>query len=137
MKYDLSNQAEAGKALNYLLELSQKGAMAEVKKVSPKRSLKQNNYLHLLLGAYGIFAGYTIEEAKKLYKEMNYEVYAYSKKGHLFWRSSTELTTEEMAKTIDKFRQIAADQGCDLPLATDQNWLREIENEIERSKYYL
>lgn len=106
-------------------------------KVSPKRSLNQNSYLHLIIGAFGNHFGYTLEEAKIVYKEINKGVYAYKKRGREFLRSSADLSKEEMAKTIDTFMKKSSETGYDLPLATDQEWLRKIENEIESSKYYL
>ena len=137
MKYDLSIQAEATGAREYLERLIKRGNMAEVKKVSPTRSLNQNNYLHLLLGAFGSHFGYTLEEAKLIYKEINANIYGYEKKGRTFFRSSADLDKAEMTITIDKFREKSAEQGCPLPTATDQGWLRSIENEMERTKQHL
>lgn len=141
MKFNLANNAEAGKALALLLDLTRDGKLAEVKKISPKRSINQNSYLHLLLGAFGNHFGYTLEEAKLIYKQLNFELYQYTKevrgKTHTFWRSSADLTKEEMAKSIDTLMQWSEKGGYKLPPATDQEWLRQVENEIEGSKYYL
>ena len=133
MKYNLAEPAEAKGAKKYLDLLISRGNMAEVKKVSPTRSLNQNNYLHLLLAAFGQHFGYTLDEAKLIYKEINKEIYGYEKKGRQFFRSSADLSTDEMTVTIDRFRERSAEEGCPLPLATDQGWLRSIENEMERS----
>lgn len=108
--------------------------MADVRRVDPKRSLRQNNYLHLLLGAFGAHFGYTLAEAKLVYKELNKGVYAYQKKGRTFYRSSADLDTAEMTKTIDHFREVSERHGCPLPIATDDAWLRSIENMIEQNK---
>lgn len=132
MKYNLVEPAEAKGAQKYLEQLISKGHMAELKKVSPARSLNQNNYLHLLLAAFGQHFGYTLEEAKLIYKQINKEIYSYEKKGREFLRSSADLSKKEMTVTIDRFRERSAEEGCPLPLATDQGWLRSIENEIER-----
>jgi hypothetical protein len=137
MKFDLANQSEAGQALAYLLELTQRGKLAEVTKVSPRRSLNQNAYLHLIIGYFGLHFGYTLEEAKFLYKQINAGLYRYEKAGRIFWRSTRDLNKEDMAKSIDTFMQYSARNDCPLPLATDEGWLREIEREIERSKYYM
>lgn len=137
MRYLTSDPIERDKAFEYLTELAAKEVEVEVKRVSRTRSLRQNAYLHLLIGYFGVHFGYTIEEAKIVYKEMNLQVYQYFKKGRTFLRSSAELTSEEMAQTIDRFREQSKGAGCPLPAATDQGWLREIENEIERAKYYL
>lgn len=137
MKYHLSNPKEHDEAFTYLTKLAEKEAVVEVKRILPVRSLNQNNYLHLLLGAFGQHFGYELQEAKLIYKEINKGIYAYGKKGRTFYRSSADLNKEDMAKTIDAFMRKSSEQGYDLPLATDQEWLRQISNEIERSKYYL
>lgn len=137
MKYDLTNQIEADAAFEYLTKLVGKEAVAEVKRVSPSRSLAQNNYLHLLLGAFGIHFGYTIAEAKLVYKDLNKDIYKYKHpKGRWFFRSSADLSVDEMTKSIDRFREASEKQGCLLPTATDQDWLRAIENDIEQHYKY-
>ena len=135
MKFDTSINAEANKAAEYFTSLLDKKCVVEVKKISPKRSLNQNAYLHLLIGAFGLHFGYDMAEAKQLYKELNGDIYIYRKKGRVFLRSSADLSKEEMAKSIDKFMRKSAEAGYELPLATDEGWLRAIENEIERSQY--
>lgn len=135
MKYNTGVERERNEAFEYLTRLSAKDSIVEVKKISPKRSLRQNSYLHLLLGAFGNHFGYTLEEAKIIYKEVNKSIYAYTKNNRTFFRSSADLSVDEMKQTIDNFRQKSAEQGCELPLATDQNWLMSIENMIEQSKY--
>ena len=133
MKYNLSNDKEAQAAFTYLTKLVGSESIAEVKKVNPNRSLKQNAYLHLLLGAFGDHFGYTLEEAKTIYKQINKGVYQYEKKGRTFTRSSADLDTKEMTITIDKFREKSKEAGCPLPAATDKEWLMSIENMIEQN----
>lgn len=137
MKFNLKLPAEAGRATDYLNTLIKNGSLAEVKKISPKRSLNQNSYLHLLLSAFGAHFGYTLEEAKLIYKEINPKVYAYEKKGRTFYRSSADLTKDEMTASIERFRDKSAEAGYPLPTATDQGWLRELENSIEAQEKYL
>jgi hypothetical protein len=137
MKFNLDNKTECEEAFEYLTELVGKHAIAEVIKVSPKRTLSQNSYLHLIIAAFGNHFGYTAEEAKMVYKYLNAEVYRYKHKNLTFWRSSADLSKDEMTGTIDKFRQASANQGYDLPLALDQEWLMRLGNEVERANYYL
>src|SRR4051812_16007102 len=116
MKFNLANKTEKSQAFTYFLTLANKKALVEVKKISPKRSLSQNNYLHLLLGAFGQHFGYTLEEAKTIYKrDVNPGIYVYDKNGSKFLRSSAELSKEEMAKTVDKFMEWSKEQGYELP----------------------
>lgn len=130
MKFNLDNVTEAEEAFSYLTDLVGKHAIAEVKKISPTRTLNQNSYLHLIIGAFGNHFGYTAEEAKLVYKYLNADIYRYKRKSLTFWRSSADLSKDEMTTTIDKFRQASAKQGYELPLALDQEWLRRLENEV-------
>lgn len=137
MKFNTAVPLERKEAMSYFMRLANKRFMVEVKKLNPKRSLNQNSYLHLIIAYFGSHFGYTLEEAKIIYKEINAPIYAYKKKGRVFYRSSADLDKEEMAKSIDRFMEKSKEAGCPLPPATDQEWLRQIENEIERSSYYL
>jgi N-formylglutamate amidohydrolase len=135
MKFDTRLLDEKKQAMSLFMRLVNTKKLVEVKQYRAGRSLRQNAYLHLLIGYFGQHFGYTLEEAKQIYKEINRGIYVYEKKGRTFWRSSAELDTAEMTQTIDQFREKSKENGCPLPAATDQGWLREIENEIERSKY--
>lgn len=141
MKYNLANDKEAGAATRYLAELTLAGNIAEVKKISPKRSLNQNAYLHLILSAFGNHFGYPLEEAKQVYKELNHHIYKYERtvrgRTWVFWRSSAALTKTEMAASIDVLHEWSAKAGYPLPLATDQEWLRQIDNELQSTNYHL
>lgn len=137
MKYNLAVPQQAQAALGYFNKLKDNKQIVEVKKVSPKRTLNQNAYLHLIIAAFGVHFGYGLSEAKTLYKrDANPDIYVYEKNGILFLRSSADLTKEEMAQSIDNFMRYSADAGYALPLATDTEWLLQIEQEIERSKYF-
>jgi hypothetical protein len=76
-------------------------------------------------------------ESKMVYKQVSSDIYYYKKKDRQFIRSSADLNKEEMAKTIDRFMEKSKEAGYELPLATDQDWLRMIENEVERNRRYL
>lgn len=141
MKYDFSNPHHGGEALMELTRLISDKKKAEIKVIKPRRSLNQNSYLHLLLGAFGAHFGYTLEESKTIYKDLNSSIYYYDKevrgKVHHFSRSSADLDKDEMTKSIDVLREWSKKAGYPLPTATDQEWLMQIENEIERHEKYL
>lgn len=143
MKYNMAIAGQSALALEYLVQLINDKKIVEIKKISPKRSLNQNSYLHLLLGYFGQHFGYTVEEAKEIYKRLpgNKQIYIYEKdvggKPMTFTRSSADLNKDEMTKTIEVLRDWSDKLGFPLPTATDQEWLRQIENEIERSERYL
>lgn len=136
MNYNLANPVELKAARNRISYLAKKQQRVRLTKIVVNRTLAQNSYLHLILAAFGAHFGYTLEEAKLVYKQVNSELYYYKKKGRTFIKSSADLNKEEMARSIDLFMEKSKQAGYPLPLATDQEWLLQIENEIERSKYY-
>lgn len=134
MKYNLASTVERDKAFQYLTELSAIECVVEVKKVNPKRSLLQNNYLHLTFGIFGMETGYDVHEAKTIYKRIaNPEIYIYEKKGQKFLRSSADLTTKEMTDSIDRWRKYAGENGVEIPPPENEEALRHWENVIETS----
>jgi hypothetical protein len=136
MIYDLSDTKQAEEAFELLTEFTGREKKVELKVHSARRSNPQNRGLHLLLGRLSNETGYTLEEAKMLYKEMNRDLYFYEKNGHIFIKSSAELTQEEMAKSIDKFYKVCGENGIELPLLTNEEEMRSIEREIERNGHY-
>lgn len=137
MKYSTVNQSEAQRARDYLDLLIERKKLVEIKAVSKRRTLNQNSYLHVLIGAFSQHFGYTAAEGKIIYKELNKDIYAYTKNGRTFYRSSADISTEDMARSIDRFREASAAQDYPLPAATDEAWIRELDNLIEQSKHYL
>ena len=68
MKYDISNslhREQARKRLEALL--CKEHGIIELSEVKPQRSIKQNKYLHLLLGFFASEYGETIEYVKEQY----------------------------------------------------------------------
>lgn len=138
MRYQLKNLNEAHEAFEYLNTLVAGENIVDIKKVSPKRTLSQNNYYHLLLGIFGLESGYTIEEAKTLHKrEVCPDIFVYEKNDKKFLKSSADLTTEEMSKSIDKFKLYAGEQGIELPEATNEEQMIYYQNLIEKNNVYL
>lgn len=138
MKFNLAIEAETERAQSYLDMLKEKKALAEIVKVSPKRSLNQNSYLHLLLSAFGAHFGWTLQEAKTYYKrEINPDIYVYEKQYIKFLKSSADLSKEDMTRSIDRLRQHSAEQGYPLPTADNEEALRSLENAIEQARYFL
>lgn len=63
MWFNLKNAFELETFRAKVVELEKKGAMVELKE-KRGRSLNQNAYLHLLLSAFGLQYGYTLDEVK-------------------------------------------------------------------------
>lgn len=137
MKYNLADPDEATQAQIYFDRLRKRGSLCEVKAISPNRSLKQNAYLHVLLGAFAEHFGYDMDEAKQIYKELNRNIYVYHKKGRTFWRSSADLSVEEMTQSIETLRLQSDLHGYPLPKPDNGPWLRQLENAIEQSQKFL
>jgi len=137
MKYNLAIPHEHLFAIDYLNELVEKNAIVEIKHVRKRRSLKQNAYLHLLLADFGMHFGYTLEEAKQLFKQCSHATFRYERNGATFWLSTADLDTKQLTDAIDRFKDYSAEQGHELPDATNEDWLRSIENMIEQEGRYL
>ena len=66
MKLDLQNPLDLQKFKTYANKLVNEKAKVELKKVSVKRSISLNSYLHVVITLFAIEYGYTLEEAKTL-----------------------------------------------------------------------
>lgn len=145
MLYNLNNEYEVPKFKEKVEKLLADRATVEVKKIYPKRSLAQNNYLHLLLGYFGSEYGLSIEEVKlDIFKRTcNPELFKRSgtnKKGLRveFLRSTSELSTAEMTTAIERFRNWSSSvAGIYLPAANEQEFLIHIRQVIEENKEYI
>ena len=112
-KYDLSKSFDINRAkekFNFYLE---KGKKIELKIVREKRTIKQNNYCHVVISLFACEFGWTVEEAKTYLKREFGLVY--EKNGSKFLRSTTELNTVEMVEFIEKIRLRASENGCYIP----------------------
>lgn len=128
MIYDLANdhyRAKFRESVDKLL--AEAAAVVELKKKSTQRSLSQNAYLHLLLGYFAAQYGCSMDEAKvDFYKRTcNRDLYERRRANRqgvevAYLRSSADLTKEELALSIDRFRNwSAAEAGIYLPSADD------------------
>lgn len=143
MLYNLSRDIELQRfdiAAGHLREL---GAVVELKRKA-KRTLSQNNYLHLIIGVVAMETGNTLAYAKEVYfkRLANKAIFVAHKADELagdteYLRSSASLSTEEMSIAIDKFKMWAAENGIYLPEPGDKERLQEIAIEIERNRKYL
>ncbi len=129
MIYDLSDYTQKLKAIKYFNILKDKGVRIELLHKRKKRSLKQNAYLHVLFGLFGIETGYTLHEAKIVIKEVL--GFYYFKDGYKIYKHTSLANTAEITNFIDKFREFAVEQGITLPLPNEVN--DELLNYIEQN----
>ena len=143
--FNLQNEYDVPKFKAYVNKLFRDRAVVEVRKKLPGRTLAQNSYLHLLLGYFGSEYGCSLDEAKvDFYKRTcNRDLFERKKlnkrgKEVTCLRSSAELTTAEMALSIDRFRNWSASvAGIYLPAANEQQMLIYAQQEIERNKEFI
>jgi len=144
--YNTSNILEKKQArvkFDYLLENNKVIELIEKK---PKRSIKQNSYLHLILTWFAIETGNTLEDVKiDLYKKfVNPAIFIRQRKdiatGKLIetLRSSASLDSKEMTLSIDRFRNYSSKEaGVYLPQANEYDFLNHIRNEEKRHQEYV
>lgn len=135
MLYDLKKNMDTERFKRRSEQLLKEGVVVELKK-KVKRSTSQNSYLHLILGWFAMETGYTLAEAKQIYKYNTSGIYSYKKDGIEFIRSSADLSTTEMTSTIEIFRNYSSKvAGVYLPEPSDLAFLTEIEIELSRNKF--
>lgn len=151
---DLSNPFEREQFMAYVQGRIQKGMECEaehrpypveIKVKRQGRTLSQNAYLHVLIGFFALEYGCTADEVKvdfykrKCNKDL-YERKKIAKNGQeiVTLRSSSELSTEDMALSITRFRNWAsAEAGIYLPSADEYNYISYCQQQIENNKEYL
>lgn len=144
MQYDLTNRLDRERFQTRAAALLSKGGIVDMTEKTA-RSLSQNNYLHLIIGAVAMEVGETMEYAKAEYfkRHVNGDMFIVSKRDMLLGtdrqrlRSSAELTKEEMSIAIDRFKKWAAEQGIFLPEPGDRELLMQIQYEMDKQRRYL
>ncbi len=147
MIYDPTLEFYRQKAKVRLQYFFDKGLRFELTEKRFNRTIKQNKYLHLILGWYAWEYGETREYIKQevFKKVVNPEIfkteYINKKTGEIRedWRSSADLDTKEMTTAIDRFRDYASKEaGIYLPKANEYHDLQQIEIELNNNaKNYI
>lgn len=140
MIYDLKNPLHRDQFSRRSNSLLEKGHDVVELKTKTSRSLKQNAYLHLILGWFAAETGNTREYVKREYfkRLVNSEIFvAYVDDRWLgrneVIKSSAEVTKEEMITAIERFRNWSSQEaGIYLPSADEQNYLEQLEIELGR-----
>ena len=141
MLYELSNPFALEKFEKAVERVKKRGGIVELtKKLSKTRP--QNNYLHLILGKFGLETGYTLDEVKYRFfkKEVNPLIFIRTKKNPrgvdiTYVRSTSELNKEEMSEAIDRFLNWSSANGILLPRADEYKLLQYIEWELKQQRY--
>ena len=139
------NPYDVTRAREYLETLIRSGEPFELKRRAPKRTGRQNAYLHVIIGFFASEYGCSLEEAKIDFfkRECNKEIFereGVNKKGKpvTYLRSSKDLTTSEMATATDRFRHwSSAVAGIYLPAPNEEQFLAYCEKVIEENKEFV
>ena len=145
MRYNLSNQFDLANFKAVVKKMEEQGGWVELKRPQEIRTNQQNKYLHLIIGWFAIEYGCGRDEAKiDFYKRAaNKDIFVrelINKRGAkvVYLRSSSDLTVEEMALSITRFRDYASGvAGIYLPSANEKEFLNHIAAEIERNKEFV
>lgn len=143
MTYDLSNDFHRKQFLARCDNLLAKGSCVELREMTG-RSLNQNRYLHLIIGAVAIETGNDLAYTKEMYfkRLVNPDLFVVKKDDRFVGetdvlRSSRDITREDMSTAIDRFKKWAAENGMFLPEPGDTQRLLDIEIEMGRMRNYL
>jgi len=145
MLYDPKNPIDRERATRRMNEFFQKGQVFDLTGKNPKRTIRQNSYLHLILGYFAVETGYTMEWVKEKYfkKLCNKDIFYRVKHDKFlgdepYYRSSKDLDTGEMTTAIQRFRSWSSSEaGIYLPEPNEDKFLQYIEIELQRHKEYL
>jgi len=143
MQYDLKSDYQLKAFQSKVEKLLEKGAVVELTEKT-FRSRNQNSYLHLLIGVVAMETGNTLEDVKREYFKdlVNPDIfrsYRADNRGNTIrvYRSSAEVSKEEMSIAIDRFKRWGAENGIYMPNPGDESLLREIAVEMGRMSKYL
>ncbi len=145
MKLDLSNTFERKKAEARFSKLCEKGAKIELTEFRPNtKSPNIHKYAHVCISLFGGYLGYTLKEAKDLFKKQFAKEYpemgTYTKNGNVFLKSFENgqdddprlFHREECEKFIDWLREFANDHGYYIPSSDEYNKSETLQWEIEK-----
>ena len=121
-----------------------KGKTFELVEKKPKRSIRQNSYLHLILSWYAFEYGETMQYIKEevFKKQINKDIFEYEfinrKTGEIRieYKSTAHLDTGQMTTAINRFRNYASKEaGIYLPEPGALEMLQQIKNEVKNNQY--
>ena len=114
MLFDLGNEYQRTQFAGKVKELWRTSSLIDLSVRHPNRTIKQNRYLHLIIGWWALNYGCSMEYAKrKFFKlECNKDTFLTiktNKAGEQYYDliSTKDLTTEQMTICIERFRKMA------------------------------
>lgn len=142
-RYKLADPRDYLKALDYINYAKENGIEVELKKYSPPRSGQQNRFLYFCLAYFAHCYGCTEAESKEVYLKrfacpQLFELHLTDARGRsaTYYRSTADLSKEEMSMAIRNFRAYASINGVEIPDANDQLSIRICEQEMQQTQNY-
>lgn len=142
MLYDLSNPYDLEKFIEAVRKARERKCRVELKQVR-HRTLRQNNYLHLIVAYFAVRYGIGTDDAKQTYfkRLVNKDLFVRDTvlpdgTTRYVTRSTAELSTEEMTLAISRFRNWAAAGGIYLPEPFEEQAIFAAQKEIEQARQY-
>ena len=143
MIYDLTKDLDRKKFMTRVNAFWEKGARVELTDKRP-RSLNQNAYLHVILGALAMETGNSLEYIKQevFKKRCNPDIFLVEKDdpmlGHVeVLRSSRNVTVNEMSTAIDRYRKWCSEHGVYIPSAGEESLLADLERQMSQQAQWL
>jgi len=138
MKYDFKKESDGISARVRLNKLIADQSTAELKKLNPTRTIRQNSYLHVCISLTAIEMGYSLAECK-VHLKRKCSFMTYEKNGEKFLRRSSKMQTDELGKWIEFIRNYASiNLGLYIPDADEYKMnMIYIDNQINQHKEYL
>lgn len=143
MLYNLADQTDIDRLRLKLDADIKRGAVVEYARKG-QRSPNQNRYLHLILGVVSMETGNDLQFTKEQYfkRLVNPDAFIRFKDDAIagkveYLLSTRDLSSEQMADAIDRFKRWAAENGIYIPDPEDAARLRDIEIQLARMRRYL
>lgn len=142
-RYKVSDPREMLLVMDFINRAKEQNAEIVVDYYSPNRSGRQNRYLYFCLSYFAHCYGCTLIECKEIYFKRYacgdiFQVLIDDKNGNRvdYYRSTADLSKEEMSMAIRNFRAYASIHGIEIPDATDDVSIRWCEQQMQRTKHY-
>lgn len=145
MYFDSTKETDKKRALTYFQSLLEKEKRFEIIEKRSKRTLNQNNYLHLIISWFALEYGEQVEYIKQEYfkRLCNPELFVTHKEDNylgkvIVLKSSADLDTKQMTEAIERFRNWSSSEaGIYLPEPNEEEFLHNIQVEMQRQKKWL
>lgn len=144
MQYNLSSPYDRERFTAKAKALTEKGGIVDLTEKT-LRTINQNSYLHLIIGALAIEVGVSLEYAKQEYfkRLVNPDIFVEKREDKLqgkvvdMLRSTAIVPKEQMSVAIDRFKNWARENNIFLPNPGDKGLLAAIQFEMSRNQTYL